>query len=196
MAALKSLKAPRLLPKRMVVGAAAVLLGGLFLGSFPELAGASPYGRGSYNENVPYGSLTDLTINTSGDITVPVVPSMGGTLNTASGTVTVTSTDVIGYDLYVRAATTTNLTKGGDTIPASANGSPGTLSTNTWGYNATGSTTNFVGMTMTDTLIHSLSGPSTAGDVTSVTYGVKVDTTQPSGNYSTVVTYTAVPQTM
>lgn len=165
---------------------AMVLWGGIAYGS--------PFGAGKYGANVPYGGETSLTIATNGDVTVPVTPSDSGTLASGTSTVTVTSTDVVGYKLYIRAKTSTNLANGASNIPASANGSPAALATNTWGYNTDGSS-NYVGITLSDVLIRTGTGPYSTGDQTSVKYGMKVDNTVPAGNYSTVVVYTAVPQT-
>lgn len=156
---------------------------------------AQPYGKGLYNENVPYGNQTSLTIATSGSVTIPTItPTTSGVLGTGASTVTVTSTDVTGFKLYVRSLTSTNMNNLGAVVPTSANGSPATLAVNTWGYN-TDASTNFVGMTLTDVLIKSLTTPASTGNVTTFTYGLKVDMAKPAGNYSTSVIYTAVPQT-
>jgi hypothetical protein len=83
---------------------------------------------------------------------------------------------------------------GSDTILASGNSSPASLSTNTWGYNTTGSTTNFVGMTTSPIEIKTASGPYTTGDTTTITYGALTDITKSAGNYTVHVVYTAVPR--
>lgn len=154
---------------------------------------ASPYGVGKYNENVPYGGQTELTIATSGNLTIDVAPD--GTLHTGTSTVTITSTDVTGYKLYLRDSDgVTNLVNGSNTIPASANVIAAALAVNTWGYNIDASI-NFVGITSSDVLLRDRTGPYTSGDVTTVTYGVKVDSSKSGGDYSDTVVYTAVPQT-
>lgn len=155
---------------------------------------ASPYGKGVYGANVPYGSQTALSIATSGNISIPITPTTGGVLATGTSTITVTSTDVMGYKLYIRALTNTNMNNLGALLPASANGSPAALATNTWGYN-TNASANFVGLTLADTLIRSITVPASSGDVTAVTYGMKLDLEKPAGNYVATVIYTAVPQT-
>lgn len=155
---------------------------------------AQPYGKGKYDENVPYGSATSLTISTTGNISIQITPTDSGSLGTALNTVTVSSTDVVGYDLYIRSLTSTDMANGPFSLPASANGLPAPLANNTWGYN-TDASADFVGMTLTDELIKTLAGPATSGDNTNVTYGVKVDNNKPAGSYSTTVVYTAVPQT-
>lgn len=155
---------------------------------------ASPFGAGTFGADVPYGSATSLTINTSGNVSIQITPTDGGALGTALNTVTVSSTDVVGYKLYVRTLGSTDMVNGPFSLPASANGLPAALASNSWGYNTDGSS-DFVGMTSTDVLIKTLAGPATSGDDTNVTYGVKVDNDKPAGSYSTTIVYTAVPQT-
>ena len=155
---------------------------------------ALPYGAGKYNAVVPYGGQTSLTISTSGNLAIPLTPGSSPTLGMASGTVTVISTDTVGYKLYIRSLGSTSMTSGGNTIPASGNGTAAALATNTWGYNLDAST-NFVGITTSDVLIRTGSGPFESGDTTTVTYGVKIDQSKAAGSYSTTVIYTAVPQT-
>lgn len=159
------------------------------------IANAQPYGKGIYNENVPYGNQTSLSIATSGNVIIAnITPTTGGVLGTGTSTVTVTSTDVKGFKLYVRSLSSTNMDNLGSTIPTSANGAPAALAVNTWGYNTNGSA-NYTGMTLTDVLIKSLTTPASSGNVTTFTYGLKVDLAKPAGNYTTSVIYTAVPQT-
>lgn len=155
---------------------------------------AAPYGKGKFGDNVPYGGETTLAISNNGNVTIQVTPTEAGTLATSSNVVTVTSTDVVGYKLYIRSLNSTNMVNGASTIPASGNGSPAALATNTWGYN-TDASNNFVGSTLTDTLIKNATGPYSSGDNTTVTYGVKVDNSKAAGNYTTSIVYTAVPQT-
>lgn len=155
---------------------------------------AQPYGKGIYNANVPYGSETALSIATNGNVSIPITPTDGGTLATGSSNVTVTSTDVMGYKLYIRALGSTDMDNLGTALPASANGSLAPLAVDSWGYN-TDASNNFLGMTLSDTLIHSITTPASAGEVTTVTYGIKVDMAKPAGNYVATVVYTAVPQT-
>lgn len=155
---------------------------------------ANPFGTGAFGANIPYGSETSLSISTSGNVSIQITPTEAGTLGTASNTVTVTSTDAVGYKLYIRSLSSTDMVNGPSVIPASGNGTPAALAINTWGYN-TDASTNFTGMTLTDALIKNAVGPYSAGDNTTVTYGVKVDLAKAAGNYTTSVVYTAVPQT-
>ncbi len=163
--------------------------------AFGPKAFAQPYGRGVYGADVPYGSQTSLSIATGGDVSIQVTPDDAGVLGTGDNIVTVTSTDVVGYSLYVRSLTTTNMANGPASLPASANGSPAPLSVNTWGYNTSGSTTDFTGMTLSNVLVNAPTGPFSSGDATTFKYGVKVDNQKPAGNYVTSVIYTAAPQT-
>jgi hypothetical protein len=162
------------------------------LGALP--VAAQPYGLGKYDANVPYGSATALTIGTTGNVSIQVTPTDTGTLGTAINTVTVTSTDVVGYMLYIRSLSSTNMANGASTLAASANVAGAPLVSNTWGYN-TDASSSFVGMTTSDALIKSGTGPFSSGDNTAVKYGVKVDNSEPAGSYTTTVVYTAVPQT-
>ena len=159
-----------------------------------SLSNAQPYGVGIYNENVPYGDETSLSIATNGNISIPITPDAGGTLGTGTSTVTVTSTDVKGYKLYIRALTSTNMDNLGAPIPTSLNVSPAPLAVNTWGYNNDAST-NFIGISLTDALLRSVTVPVSSGDSTTVTYGVNIDLSKPAGNYAASIIYTAVPQT-
>lgn len=160
----------------------------------PSSSYAQPYGKGIYNENVPYGDQTSLSIATSGNVAIPITPTTSGVLTTGNSVVTVTSTDVKGYKLYIRALNDTNMNNLGALLPASSNNSPAILAVNTWGYN-TDASTNFVGLSLADTLIRSITIPASSGDVTTVTYGINLDMAKPAGNYVANIVYTAVPQT-
>lgn len=154
---------------------------------------AQPYGQGLYNENVAYGDQTSLSITTDGDIDIPITPTTEGLQSTGTSRVTVTSTDVEGFKLYIRALDDTNMDNLGALLPASANTVPAPLLNNTWGYNLDASN-DFIGITLNDILIRSVTVPVPLGDSTDVTFGVKLDLSKPAGNYTTTVVYTAVPQ--
>lgn len=154
---------------------------------------AQPYGKGVYGANVPYGNQTSLSISTDGNITIPVTPTSAGVSASGSSQVTVSSTDVMGYKLYIRALNSTSMNNLGTPLPASANGSPAPLAIDTWGYN-TDASANFTGISLSDVLIHSKTGP-ISSEITTVTYGMKLDLAEPAGNFVASVIYTAVPQT-
>jgi hypothetical protein len=155
---------------------------------------ASPFGQGVFGAQVPFGSVTSLTIDLGSNVNLTLNPSGPNFVGSGSHTITVTSTDVVGYSLYVYATGSTAMTNGTDTIPASANGTAAPLAVNTWGYNTDGST-NYKGITTIPTLFMTATGPYESGNSTTVTYGVVTDLTKSSGNYTANVTYTAVALT-
>jgi len=183
--------------KRFVVGKThMIVLGLLLLSSFmmQQPANASPFGQGLFGADVPFGSETSIAIALGGNAALGLTPSGPNFSGTGSHTLTVTSTDVVGYKLYAFSPTSTTMTNGSDTIPASSNSSPSTLAVNTWGYNTTGSTTNFTGMLTTPSLIKDASGPYKNGDDTTITYGALTDITKSAGDYTVGVVYTVVAE--
>lgn len=151
---------------------------------------------GTFGNDLPFGDATSIAITLGSAANMTLTPSGGTFSGNTSQTITIVSTDVVGYDLYINADTTTNLINGGGTIATSANSSPATLALNSWGYNTTGSTTNFKGITLSQVSIGGGSGyfyPT--GDTTTVTYGAYIDSSKPSGTYTVDVTYTAIGQT-
>jgi hypothetical protein len=159
---------------------------------------AQPYGKGLYGIT-KYGNQTSLTISVnSGNVNIPTItPTQTGTLGTANNTVTVASTDVMGYKLYIRANTDTNMYNLGTPLATATFSVPG-VTKDVWGYN-TDQTTNFTAMTLSDSQIYSTTAPTAgAGHDTIVTYGLYLDFAKPAGNYATTtngIVYTAVPQT-
>jgi hypothetical protein len=153
---------------------------------------ASPFGQGVFGANVPFGSGTSLSIALGGNVSLALLPNGNNFSGTSSHIVTVTSTDTVGYLLYAHTTGSSNLTNGSDTIPASGNVSAAALSVGTWGYNTTGSTTNFLGLKTTNSTLKDATGPYKNGDATTVTYGALTSATQAAGTYATAVTYTAV----
>ncbi|HSX31227.1 MAG TPA: hypothetical protein VLE99_04885 [Candidatus Saccharimonadales bacterium] len=168
-----------------------VLCGVLVFVSAAPSAFATPFGQGKFGAGL-FGSQTSLTIALGGNVSLSLTPSGGNFSGNGSNTVTVTSNDTVGYSLYIYAPSGTSLVNGSATIAASSNSSPASLATNTWGYNTTGSTTNFMGITATPVLLKTASGPYESGDTTTVTYGVLADGAEPDGSYTATVTYTAV----
>ncbi len=168
--------------------ASLVLFGCILL---QQPASASPFGQGVFGADVPFGSLTSLSIALGGNVSLNLTPSGGTFTGTGSHTVTVTSNDVVGYRLYLYSPSGTSMTNGGFTIPASANVTPATLATNSWGYNTDGSS-NFVGMLTTPSVIKDANGPYKTGDNTTVTYSAVTDITKGAGDYTVGVVYTAV----
>jgi hypothetical protein len=166
-----------------------LLIGGI---GFASVANASPFGQGVFGADVPFGSATSISINLSGNVPITLAPSGGNFTGTGSHVVTVTSTDVVGYYLYAHTTSGTSMTNGAASIPASSNNSAAPLSVGSWGYNTTGSTTNFLGMPASSVVIKDATGPYKSGDPTTVTYGALTSGTQEAGTYNVAVTYTAV----
>ena len=168
-----------------------VLCGVFTLLSIAPTASASPFGQGVFGAHVPFGSVTSLTIALGGNVTLNLTPSGGNFVGAGSHTITVTSTDVVGYSLYIYSPGSTTMTSGVDTIPASSNTSAASLLVNTWGYNTDGSA-NYLGMTTAPTLLKTATGPYESGDNTTVTYGVLTSASKSDGSYAVSVVYTAV----
>lgn len=158
----------------------------------PQGASASPFGWGKFGADVPFGSATSLSISLGGNVALNLTLSGSNFSGNGSHVVTVTSTDVVGYYLYAHTTNSSDLANGSAVIAASSNSSAGPLAVGTWGYNTTGDTTNFLGMGTTSSLLKDATGPFKNGDATTVTYGALAPATQPAGNYSVAVTYTAV----
>lgn len=173
-----------------------VLIIAVFIFLYVSTALANPYGFDTYGTGA-YGSETMLTIATTGNVSIA---AQSGTLSTnlaSPTTITVTTTDKHGFNLYIRSLTSPSLASGANTIPASSNNSALALANNTWGYTTNGGDLNsFIGITASDVSIKSASsGPYyPTGNTTNVYYGVKINDATPAGNYSSNIVFTAVAQ--
>ena len=156
-----------------------------------QSVGASPFGQGLFGADVPFGSDTSLSIALGSDPSISMTPSGPNFTGSATNQVTVTTTDVVGYRLYVYCPTSCNMVNGSDTIAASGNTSAGSLATDTWGYNIDASS-NYLGMTTSPAVLKDANGPYKNGDLTTVTYGVLAGPTKAAGDYTVSVVYTAV----
>lgn len=156
-----------------------------------QSANATPFGQGDFGDST-FGSQSSISMSFSGNVAMNLSPNGGNFEGTGMHTVTVTTNDAVGYRLYAYSLNTTNLTiaGGGHTIASSANSSPAALAVNTWGFNTSGSTTNFQRLLTTPTEIKVTSEPATSGDNTTVTYGAKTDITKAAGTYTGNVVYT------
>ncbi len=159
---------------------------------FQQPASASPFGAGVFGEDVPFGSETSIAISLSNNTGLMLELTGQSFSGTGTHTVTVASTDVVGYKLYVNATSATSMSNGSDTVAASDNSNAAPLAVNSWGYNTTGSSSNFKGITLSQALIKDADGPYKSGDDTTVTYGAVIDRVKSSGVYTVDVTYTAV----
>ena len=153
-----------------------------------------------------------ISISTGSTVSISLTPTPGGVVSSASDTVTVSTNNTAGYTLTLADSdATTTLVSGGNSIGAHAGTQavPTALAANKWGYrvvniggfgasaysaetNAGSSTSTWAGIPATGSANTIKTTAATAsGDTTTVWYGAKVDSTQPSGTYSDAVTYTA-----
>lgn len=154
-----------------------------------------------------------ITVSSSPTVALNVTPTATGATTTASGTVTVSTNHTAGYNLALESNTASrNLVKGADTIPPSTGtpASPVAIANNTWGWRVDGAgtfgagptaavsnqatyATTFAGIPAqgTPTTIKTTAATA-ANDVTTVWYGMRVTSSQPSGVYTNSVLYTAL----
>lgn len=159
--------------------------------------------------NASVGSTISLT--SSGTVNISLTPGASAVVSSASDTVSVSTNNTAGYNLSVADSdATTNLVSGANTLGAHTGtyASPSVLATGKWGYavaggnfsatytaesNNTSSTTKWAGMPATGSPQQLKTTATTASsDATTVWYGVKVDSSTPTGTYTDAVTYTAV----
>jgi len=159
--------------------------------SVQQNVSASPFGQGVFGADVPFGSGTSMSISLGGNVSLALTPSGDDLAGSGSHTITVTSTDVVGYRLYIYSPGSSDMVSGANTIPASANVTPAGLAINTWGYNIDGST-NYRGVTTSPVVLKDANGPYKNGDNTTVKYGVLTSSTKGAGEYAVSVVYTAV----
>lgn len=154
-------------------------------------------------------------LTTTGSVSLNVTPTSSGAQTIGSDTVTVSTNDSNGYTLSLADNTTnTNLISGSNNIAASAasQGTPAVQLVNTWGYcvasiggfgancpsasaasQAISASNKFAGMPSSASPNTIATTATTATNATTtVWYAVAANTTQPSGSYSTTVTYTAI----
>ncbi len=189
-----------------IVGLASVAL----VISTPAFAAAV---SSSTNTTINATIASTISVSSGATVAVAITPTGSGAASSASDTVTVSTNNALGYNLSLADSdTNTNLVNGATNIASHAGtfGSPSTLANNSWGYRVDSAGTFGAGPTSAQTNVASLSNtwagvPSSASpqqlkttavtatnDTTTVWYGVKSDTTKPSGVYSDQVTYTAV----
>ena len=154
-----------------------------------------------------------ISMTTSTTVAIGVTPTLAGSASSASDTVTVATNNSTGYNLKLSNTDTTLTLLGPSAATIAAHtgtfAAPTTLANNSWGYRIDNAGTFGAGATVVETNVTSLAGtwsglvssasPTTvkttagvaAGDVTTVWYGVKADTTKVNGVYTDSVTYTA-----
>ena len=135
-----------------------------------------------------------ISVSSGATVAISVTPDADGNVATANDTVLVNSNDPDGYDLTLENdATLTMSGPASNTLAKTAGtyGSPAALSANSWGYRLTGfAADTYAGVEDAPQNIRTTTATA-AGESTTVTYAVNVDTSKPAGVYSDAVTYTA-----
>ncbi|HTK39358.1 MAG TPA: hypothetical protein VL362_00665 [Patescibacteria group bacterium] len=152
-----------------------------------------------------------ISVSSSGTVAIGLTPGGSAVVSSSSDTVSVSTNNSAGYTLTLADSdAVTNLVSGTDTITPSAGtqAAPVTLATGKWGYavptvggfdasystetNSTSSTSKWAGVPASGSPNTLKTTATTASaDTTTVWYGAKVDSTQPTGTYIDTVTYTA-----
>lgn len=133
-----------------------------------------------------------ITMTATPTVTLNATPTDAtGVEVSAPATVTVSTNNSSGYKLSIKAAET-DLKSGANTIPAAAAG-PAAFGNNEWGYqvSTTANTSGWSGVTTSDVQLKTTNATAT-NDETTVQFGMKVNSSQPSGTYTGTVTFTAV----
>lgn len=190
---------------------ALMLVFGLMLfPSLPQYAKAADF-------NPPSGTpVTDSSTGTSVGISLPasidfasIAPTPDGAITTATADLTVTTTNSASYSLYLYSSDGDNslrpkISANTSSIIATAGGVGLTLSSlepNTWGYNLGTSTpddnTTYSAVPTdgsTPIQIKDTSSTNSANDTYTLSFGAKVDTSIPSGEYSNTLTIAIVAE--
>jgi len=142
-----------------------------------------------------------LTISTDDTISTDLTPTATGTQVDMGTTVEVSTNNTNGYYLTLENTSTTQtaLVSGSNTI-ASIGSTEMALTNGTWGFrlgtnplSSVPAMTNFAGVPLRGAPVTIANvNQEVSGDATPVTYGVKADTTQPTGTYTATLLYTAV----
>lgn len=153
-----------------------------------------------------------ISMSTATPVSIGITPTPGGVVSSSSDTVTVNTNSSTGWTLtVVDADANTNLVSGANSMAAHSGtqASPTVLANNTWGYRVDGiggfgagptsaetnnasSTTTWAGMPASGSPNTIKTSSTTAtNDTTTVWYGVRTTSSQPSGVYTDTVTYTA-----
>ena len=201
--------------KRWQLAAITLILSVLALGSsaYANTTDTTTYGSGTYG-GCDYGACS-ITLASSGTVADNVVPTASGKCTVQSDTVSVLTDNAAGYTVTMTTSTTSNALANGSSLITASGGTaavPATLANNTWGYRIDGisgfgagptsaqssggtPSVRFAGVpasNQTAATVSSASGPADPAVNTTVWYGVCTNTSLPSGNYSTSITYTAV----
>lgn len=154
---------------------------------------------------------SSISLTAGGAVNLNIMPAVGGAQSSGSDTVTVSTNNITGYTLTLENDDlTTALDSGTDTIAAhtGTHGSPTALANNSWGYalpgapfdvsytpplsSAPSSSSLWAGVPAAGSAVTLKTTSDTAsGDVTTIWYSAKADTTKDNGTYTDTVTYSA-----
>lgn len=188
----------------------AVVIGFLALPSL--VAADSSYGSGAYG-SCQYSSCS-ISISSTSTVNLNITPTTAGRCTVNSDAVSVLTDNTNGYTLTLaNSSTNTSLVNGANTVTQSSGSiaSPTTLTANKWGFRVdslgsfgsgpTTSQTNiaipsttFAGVPASNATAATIANTAVPADpavTTTVWYGACIDTSVPSGTYTTNVTYTA-----
>lgn len=192
----------------LIAGGLLAVVGVVTISSFSFAA--NEYGSGSYGACTYNECGISLSTNT-GTVSLPVTPTATGVCTVASNIATVTTDSSTGYTLSLAGASSSLNRAGGGAIAATAGttASPAALGMNRWGYRVDGSgafgagptaalsnsaipAQTFAAVPTAHQAIVQTTSAASAGATTNVWFGTCVNTSTPSGTYTTNVTYTAV----
>ena len=148
-------------------------------------------------------SLSITTDAAGGELIIPVSPVPSGALSYLDLEVDVSTNNLTGYTLSMNTkienTALINQSNSSHTIPSTTypKASPGTLTANTWGYHVwplgqTTSSTTFSALPpLSAPQIITVTNAPSPSSITTLTFGVNVDTTLISGTYKNTVVFTA-----
>ena len=207
--------------KRQAFKSAAIGMAALAVAVSPAVAGAvSDTTTTTINatiEAVISIASNNAPVGDTGQVDLSLTPTSGGVVSSGSDAIEVNTNNATGFELYLaNSDTTTSLVNGANNITAHAGtvGTPTTLAANTWGFalatgtpdivtnafdasysaeNSNGSSTSkWAGVPSSASPVKLRDTTTTAtADITTFWYGVKVNTSLPTGVYTDTVTYTA-----
>ncbi len=152
--------------------------------------------------NINAASVVSIAL--SDRASMEIVPKASGTFNSKSATVTVSTNNTSGYKIFMNTLDDTpnlkNVNTTTDKVIASVatNVTSQTMPINTWGYNlSAGSvvpsdTMTFSKIPAVSTQIEKIDSTTGASDTFTLSFGAKIDTTLPAGQYSNQVVLSAV----
>ncbi len=150
--------------------------------------------------NMPTSGSIALAL--PGEATLDVVPTSSGSFSSATAKLSVSSTNPTGYSLYINTNDNTNALANVDstktaTIPAVSGAQLGSqLDANTWGYNLSPTSSDALSLNYQAVPLKSstpvLSTKASSSDSYYLTFGTKLDTSLPAGQYANTITISAI----